>query len=150
MEQTAVWLEIRQGLVSWGGVALGSELGGDGGVGVDSTHNKWQFSVWSGWLPSTGPLDCRGLLGDCGEDRGRRWIKTGRMAPVKGQLTNGALSPSIRLAHKCTHRDGLHYRENFAKAIMGFKNSNKESEMEEITGWVGVNKAEQATAFPWP
>lgn len=49
-------------------MGLGSALGGDGGgsaavvLGGDSAHNKWQFSVWSGWLPSTGPLDCRGLL----------------------------------------------------------------------------------------
>lgn len=59
--------------MAWrGGVGLGSELGGDGGgtagvvlLGVgggDSAHNKWQFSVWSGWLPSTGPPDCRRLL----------------------------------------------------------------------------------------
>lgn len=60
--------------MAWrGGVGLGSELGGDGGwnsrgggvrglVGGGGAHNKWQFSVWSGWLPSTGPLDCRGLL----------------------------------------------------------------------------------------
>lgn len=30
--------------------------------GWGSANNKWQFSVWSEWLPSTGPLDCRGLL----------------------------------------------------------------------------------------
>lgn len=57
------------GLAWRGGVGLGSELGGDGGgtagvavLWVGAAHNKWQFSVWSGWLPSTGPLDCRGLL----------------------------------------------------------------------------------------
>lgn len=46
------------GELRWGGFGIGA----DGGSGVDSAHNKWQFSVWSGWLPSTG-LDCRGLLG---------------------------------------------------------------------------------------
>lgn len=70
-----MWLEAVQGLVSWGGVAGWSGFGigagwgwgwnsGGGGVGGGggSTHNKWQFNVWSGWLPSTGPLDCRRLL----------------------------------------------------------------------------------------
>ena len=71
-----LWLEARQGLASWGGVAGWSGFGigagwgwggrnsggGGGGEGWYSAHNKWQFSVWSGWLPSTGPLDCRGLL----------------------------------------------------------------------------------------
>lgn len=61
-----MWLDAWQG-----GVGLGLELGGVWGgpegvvvvVGGHSVHNKWQFSVWSGWLPSTGPLDCWGLLG---------------------------------------------------------------------------------------
>lgn len=74
-----LWLEARQGLASWGGVAgwSGFGIGAGWGWGVEqrgwggggggrggrySAHNKWQFSVWSGWLPSTGPLDCRGLL----------------------------------------------------------------------------------------
>lgn len=59
----------KAGVGELGWSALGSEQGGDGGgTGCrggragGSAHNKWQFSVWSGWLPSTGPLDCRGLL----------------------------------------------------------------------------------------
>ena len=44
-----------------GGDGGGSSRGDGGGEG-DFAHNKWQFSVWSGWLPSTGPLDCRGLF----------------------------------------------------------------------------------------
>lgn len=48
-----------QSLVGIGVEQQGRRWGGVGGV---SAHNKWQFSVWSGWLPSTGPLDCRGLF----------------------------------------------------------------------------------------
>lgn len=48
---------------SWVGMGVGTEgVVVFWGVGGLTTHNKWQFSVWSGWLPSTGPLDCRGLL----------------------------------------------------------------------------------------
>lgn len=50
----------------------GGRVGGTAGVGI-SVHNKWQFSVWSGWLPSTGPLDCRGLFeGSVGRGGGVR------------------------------------------------------------------------------
>lgn len=54
------WFVIGAGW-GWGGGWNGGG-GGGGSFEGESAHNKWQFSVWSGWLPSTGPLDCRGLL----------------------------------------------------------------------------------------
>lgn len=57
------WVWDRSWVGMGGGTAGAVVFGGWwGGWGEDSAHNKWQFSVWSGWLPSTGPLDCRGLL----------------------------------------------------------------------------------------
>lgn len=54
-----------RGGVGWSGFGIGAGWGwgwNSRGGGVGGRLNKWQFSVWSGWLPSTGPLDCRRLL----------------------------------------------------------------------------------------
>lgn len=130
VELREMWLKSKGW---WAGVVWvwDGKTGGDGGWG-GSAHNKWQFSVWSGWLPNTGSLDCRGVWG------GGRWVKTGRMAPVKGQLTDGALTPSNGVwVHTDTHPPIQHSK------IMRYKNSYvkwKTEEMNERLNKIKPNK----------
>lgn len=62
-------------------------------------------------------------------------MKTGRMAPVKGQLTDGALTPSEGM---CVHANvstetAPPLFKTPHREVKRYKNSNKESKMEEIT-----------------
>lgn len=78
-------------------------------------------------------------------------MKTGRMAPVKGQLRNGALTPSSRECvcvhmQKCARTTTAHtFLNNSSPGPIRSKKSTKESEMEEVIGWVGIKKTEPET-----
>ena len=134
--------------------------GGTAGVGVGgrySAHNKWQFSVWSGWLPSTGPLDCRGLLrglwGEAEEEDERK--QEGWHRFKESLQSAGALTPS-HCAQKCTQTQlppnptpphSLSPTTPPHREVTRYNNSNEESEMEEITE--SLQKIKPETAPLW-
>lgn len=69
-------------------------------------------------------------------------MKTGRMAPVERQLTNGALTSSNGLCAHTTMSVHFHSKKNVTWTTIRFTTLNMESEMEEIAQWMGINKRE--------